>query len=237
MVIEYWADFVCPFCYIGRRNMEKALKYLDMEPSEVLRFHSCELDPKRAEINAPGDNRQFFMEKYDYSGAEVDMRLKLIERMARSADLRVDLKNSILTNTREAHRLTKLAQAKYDKKVQEKLISLLYGAVFQEGKAISSLETLTEISVRAGMEAGEAEKIFKSDAYEAVIQADEHAAGLEGVISLPYFKINEEVSIPGALPSVKMMHVIQGILEKEQREIAEQKAKEETQKRHGLKLG
>lgn len=237
MVIEYWADFVCPFSYIGRRNMEKALMYLDMEPTQVLRFHSFELDPNRAELDAPQDNRQFFMDKYEYSGMQADMRFRTIERMAFSADLKIDLKNSILTNTREAHRLTKYAQDKYSKTVQEKLISYLFGAVFQEGKAISSLDTLKEIGSRAGIKPEEIEALFKSDAYAQAIQADEHEAGIADVTSVPYFKINEEVSIPGALPAKKMAHVIQGILEKEQRKIEEQKAQEEKQKRRGLKLG
>ena len=103
--IEVWSDYVCPFCYIGKKNLDEALKQLGRKDDIEVIFKSFELDP-----NAPkqidGTINELIAKKYGMSiEAATENNNKIVES-ARQIGLELDFDNLKPTNTFDAHRLS-----------------------------------------------------------------------------------------------------------------------------------
>lgn len=113
MKIDVWSDIMCPFCYIGKRHYESALKQFDNADQIELVWHSFQLDPT---IPMQSDKQQ---NVYEYlaerKGISFNQSLKMHERvllMAKNAGLEFNLNNAVVANSFNAHRLIQLAKTK-----------------------------------------------------------------------------------------------------------------------------
>lgn len=212
MKIEVWSDYACPFCYIGKRRLEKALEQFPRRHVTVA-FKSYELDP-----GAPRDteksNHERLAEKYGMSvekakEMEENIRLQAAEE---GLDFRFD--TLIPTNTFDAHRLTHFAKTKgKDQALAEKLLH----AYFTASRHLGDHSVLADIAAASGLGREEALAVLNDEsAYAEEVRHDERTAQQMGVRGVPFFVINQKYGISGAQPTETFLNALHKVWEEEQ---------------------
>lgn len=195
MKIEIWSDFVCPFCYIGKRQLDAALLQFPHREGVTVEFKSYELRP-----NVPKDIGKSMAEMLaERAGVTVEAAK---ENLARTTErgaangLEFNFEQMIPTNTFAAHRLAKFAETQG--KAAE-FIEHVLDAYFRQSKHIGENEVLTALAVEVGLDKQEVidvladEKMFASD-----VLADQAKAKEIGVRGVPFFYINGKHTLAGS---------------------------------------
>lgn len=207
MKITYWADFACPFCYVGETNLHKALHELGLEDSVEMHAKAYELNPQAPE-HAVGTMLANFAHSHNMTEDEAAARIESISQMGRDAGLDFDFINSRVTNTLDAHRLFKFAQEKSDRETVNNLQKLLFDAFFAKGLELADHEVLMKLAIEAGLDREPVRAVLESDRYEEAVRHDEDEAAGLGITGVPYFIVGSE-SVPGSLTVDKMKQVIE----------------------------
>ena len=199
MKIVYWSDYACPFCYIGETILKQAFQNLNTDDTLELVMRSFELDPS-APRNVVSSTPSRFAAKYGMTLAQAEARIEAISEMGKSAGLDFRYSTTRYTSTLDAHRLTKLAQAKYSQDVAEKLSSNLYDAYFTRNLELADHDVLLQEALNAGLNESDVQAVLRSDEYEDDVRYDEQEAYSRGVHAVPFFVVKEGLYIPGAMP-------------------------------------
>jgi predicted DsbA family dithiol-disulfide isomerase len=205
MKVEIWSDIVCPFCYIGKRRFEAALKdFAHKEEVEVV-WRSFQLDPDLKPV-AGQSVHEYLARRKGISLQEATEMNAYMAGVAREVGLHYDFDNAIRTNTLNAHRLTHLA-AKHGR--QDAAEEKLFAAYYSEGKDIGNPETLVEIGESVGLNGDEIRKTLQSEAFKAEVLADQDEAQQLGVRGVPFFVFNQKYAVSGAQPSAVFLQTLE----------------------------
>ena len=207
MKIVYWSDYACPYCYIGETHLKTAIRELGLEQDTVVEMKAFELDPG-ASKSYVGPTVDRFAKKYGMSLQRAAERVDGISRLGHRAGLEFRYAETRYTNTFDAHRLTKLAQAK-DAALADRLSERLYHAYFAEGLELADHDVLTRIAVEEGLDEAEVKSLLSSDQYAVEVRLDEREAGNYGVTGVPFFVLAGRYAIPGAVPTEEMKKLLQ----------------------------
>ncbi|OOM74307.1 DSBA-like thioredoxin domain protein [Clostridium puniceum] len=216
MKIEIWSDFVCPFCYIGKRRLEIALNKFEYKDEVKLVFKSFELDPsskKKFDKNI----HEIIAKKYGISVEQAKASNNQIIEQAKAVDLNYDFDDLIPTNTFDAHRLSHYA--KTEGKMNE-LSERLLKAYFVDSLNISDYKVLANLAGEVGLNSDEALKILESGQYGAEVRKDEESASKLRINGVPYFVFNNKYSVSGAQPSELFLEMLEKIKKEELSEAA-----------------
>jgi len=194
MQVDIWSDIRCPFCYIGKRKFEMALKEFDQKNEVEVIWHSFELDPQ-AQTMPDGD-------MYDHlakvKGQTREWSVKMHEHvtnLAKEVGLAYDFDKAIIANSFNAHRLIQFAKTKnLGDQVKENLLK----AYFILGQNIDDKKTLIEIGIESGMNKNEVEEVIHSDAFSTQVREDEALAHQIGVTGVPFFVFDKKFAVSGA---------------------------------------
>lgn len=196
MKIEIWSDYVCPFCYIGKRNFETALNLTGLQDKVEVVYKAYELAP-----DSPATTDKLMKvdlaEKYKISEDEAQGMLDNISIQAKTVGLNYDFDKIRAANTFAAHRLAKFAE---QKNLGSKMTETLLHAYFIEAKQIGSEEVLLELAEEIGLDKEEVKHVLDSDLYIEDVKADITEAGQVGVKGVPFFVLNQKYAISGAQP-------------------------------------
>ncbi len=195
MNIEIWSDVACPFCYIGKRHLEQALKQLPGLDVNIT-WKSFELDPN-APLNSDLDIYDTLAKKYgrDRNWAK-QMNANMVS-MASKAGLNFDMDSLIPTNTFNAHQLIHLAK---EEGKQNEMKEALLSAYFSEGEHLGEPNTLVEIAKQIGIDEQKAKKVLENNSYSNKVVKDVEEAHSLGVQGVPFFYINKKYGLSGAQP-------------------------------------
>ncbi|WP_420768613.1 DsbA family oxidoreductase [Parageobacillus thermoglucosidasius] len=211
MKIEVWSDFVCPFCYIGKRRLEKALEQFPHKDQVEVVFRSFELDPD-AKKHYDMSIHEIIAKKYGISVEEAKRVNADIGRQAESVGLTFRFDTMKPTNTFDAHRLAKYAEERG--KLPE-VAERLFQAYFTDSQQISDHNVLIDLAGEAGLDREEARQVLESSRYGDEVRKDEaEAAGL-GVRGVPFFVLNRKYAISGAQPIEVFMQALEKVWEEE----------------------
>lgn len=211
MKIEVWSDFVCPFCYIGKRKMESALENFTHKNDVTIEYKSYELAPD-AEKNPGMKMHELLAEKYGMTVEKAKQMNEDIGQQAAEVGLTYNFDNMQHTNTFDAHRVAKFAEKQgKGKEMTERLLH----AYFIESKLISDYTTLIELAGEVGLDAGKTEDVLKSDEYAVHVRDDEEQARQIGVQGVPFFVFNEKYAVSGAQPTEAFSEVLEKVWEEE----------------------
>ena len=209
MKIEIWSDFACPYCYIGKRKIEEALKDFPMLKDVHIVFKSFELDPTAStEVTMSTKNR--LMNKYDMSELKAQQMMDSITEDAANAGLDIHYETASYTNTFDAHRLLKYAQSECKEK---EIVEKLFHAYFIDNKKLSDFNVLLNIASEIGLDKKEVERILNSNKFVENVRIDEKEAQRFGIRSVPFFVINQKYAISGAQPPEVFKKAIKKVLE------------------------
>jgi predicted DsbA family dithiol-disulfide isomerase len=194
MNIEIWSDIACPFCIIGKRQLEAALAQYPQRDNVHVTWHSFELDPN-AKLDFGMDIFDVLSHKYGMSREEAITNNDRLSMQAKSLGLDFNMNKLIPTNSFNAHRLTHLANTLG---LGNEVHELLFKAYFTEGKKISDISTLTAIGIQAGIAEEKVKSLFATDAFAYEVRQDEQEAQNIGVRGVPFFLIDRKYAISGA---------------------------------------
>ncbi|WP_077324299.1 DsbA family oxidoreductase [Virgibacillus siamensis] len=211
MKIEVWSDFVCPFCYIGKRRLEKALNEFAYKEDVTVEYKSYELDPN-AEIN-PGKNiHELLASKYGMTVEKAKNSNESLGKQAAELGLTYNFDSMQHTNTFDAHRLAKFAgENGKGKEMTERLLK----AYFTDSELISDHQTLVQLAGESGLDTAKVEEMLKLDDFALHVRADEEQARQIGVQGVPFFVFNEKYAVSGAQPPEVFSEVLEKVWQEE----------------------
>ena len=211
--IQYWSDFICPFCYIAEERMKNLMKELNIFDKFEFKLLSFELDP-----NAPKQRKlnivENFAKKYYISLDEAKNTVNHINELGKAEGIDFKYDTCLGGNTFKAHRLTKYVESKGNYENTEKIIHILYDAYFTKNLLISDDNVLIELGMKVGLTKEEIEKLLNSDDFSKEVREDEDNAYAEGVQGVPYFMVGNEV-INGAASKESMKNTLLKVLNNE----------------------
>jgi predicted DsbA family dithiol-disulfide isomerase len=211
MKVEIWSDVVCPFCYIGKRKFENALKnFSNKEDVEVV-WKSFQLDPT-TQSDPNKSVAQSLAEKKGWTLEQVKQVNAQVSQSAKEVGLEYHLDKAIVANTLDAHRLIHLAA---QHQLQDEAEERLFKAYFTEGKDIGKKDTLVTLGVEIGLIAEEVQKVLENNQYALEVQQDQYEAQQVGVRGVPFFVFNNKYAVSGAQPSEVFSEVLSKVWEEE----------------------
>lgn len=187
---------MCPFCYIGKRNFEKALtQFAEKEKIEIV-WKSFQLDASVPDI-ATESYEEYLVKRKGLSAEQVKGMLQNVTQMAREAGLDYHFDRSVIVNSLKAHRLIQFAKTR---NLGDEAEERLFHAFFTEGKSIADIDTLTQLGVEIGLDATELQVAFTDERYAYQVNQDIQEARQIGVNGVPFFVFNRKYAISGAQP-------------------------------------
>ncbi|RKS80557.1 putative DsbA family dithiol-disulfide isomerase [Motilibacter peucedani] len=199
MKIDVWSDVACPWCYIGKRRLEKAIAAFG-EPVEV-EFHAFVLDP-----TAPAEARPLNDHLADKFGGDVEAMQAHVTGLAAGEGLEFNMDKALAVNTRDAHRLLVLAR---ERGLQAEAKERLLRAYFTEGRNVGDLFTLAEIGVEAGLDGDEVRSWLASDSGAAEVDEELATARDIGITAVPTFVIDRRYAVQGAQEAPTLLRVLE----------------------------
>jgi predicted DsbA family dithiol-disulfide isomerase len=204
MKVEIWSDVVCPFCYVGKRKFENALKEFAHRDEVEVVWHSFELTPDFQPI--PGQNiHESLAAKKGISLTEAKSMSDYMANAAKEVGLAFNFDRTIPANTFKAHQLIHLAASKG---VQDQAKERLFYAYYTEGQNIGDLDTLVKLAAELGLDAEEAREALRTDAYGEAVRRDEYHAQQINVRGVPFFVFEDKYAVSGAQPSELFAEVL-----------------------------
>lgn len=215
MTLTIWSDFACPYCYIGETRLQKAIDELGMKDDVTIDFRAFELDPTASKEVVSGTPERFAM-KYRLSLDEAKQQIEQISQLGRELGIDFRYATTRYSNTRDAHRLMKLAEAKYDRSTVAKLNEALFAAYFTENLVLADHNVLLEKALSAGMKEEDVKDVLESDKYDDEVRFDEREAAMRGVRGVPYIVFDGDFAVPGAMSVDSFKSALQRALKRQE---------------------
>ena len=196
MQIEIWSDVVCPWCYIGKRRLEKALAgFAHADEVEVV-YRSFQLDPS-APVVPTETVAESLGRKYGGGPEAGRQMIDRVEAVAAEEGLLFRHHQALRVNTVDAHRLLHLALVEGK---QAELKEALLSAYFIETENVADHDTLTRIATGAGLGEARVRDVLESAEFADEVEADIRQAAAFGANGVPFFVVDRKYGISGAQP-------------------------------------
>ena len=198
--IDVVSDVVCPWCYIGKRRLEKALSQLPENYEVDLTFLPFELNPDTPKTGV--DHKQYLADKFG-STERYHQLTDHVTSVAASEGLKFNYeKQSVMPNTLDSHRLIQYAK-KFGKQAEIK--EALMKAYFIDGIDLSKTENLVAIAQKNGIDA---QSFLSSDEWTLEVKEMEQINHQRGISGVPFYIINNKYGVSGAQPSDTFLEII-----------------------------
>jgi predicted DsbA family dithiol-disulfide isomerase len=204
--LDIFSDPVCPWCYIGKANLDRALADFPGHPFAI-QWHPFQLNP---DMPPEGADKRAYLEAKFGGKARVDVATERLREVARAARLDMDPDAPTrMPNTLDAHRLIHWAGIEG---LQSEVMTRLMRAYWDEGRDIGNRETLADVAAEAGMDRAATLRLLLSDADAEDIAARDADARQKGVNAVPTFLIAQHYVVSGAQPPELWAKVITDLM-------------------------
>jgi predicted DsbA family dithiol-disulfide isomerase len=194
--VDVVSDVVCPWCYIGKRRLEKAMAQLADQYEFDVEYHPFELNPT---MPAEGANQKDYLTKKFGSAQRYEQITQHVTDVAATEGLRFDFsKQQVAPNTRAMHATIAFAKA-HGKQLEAKEAYLK--AYFTDGVDLSNLDNVLAIAESVGLKKDEVKAVVSNPkALEQIAAAESHMQKL-GISGVPFYIINNQHGLSGAQPA------------------------------------
>jgi predicted DsbA family dithiol-disulfide isomerase len=205
--LDIISDPICPWCYIGKTHLFKALAEVPDHPFTI-EWHPFQLNP---EMPATGmDRREYLETKFGGKDGAVRAYAPVVEA-AEKAGLAIHFEGITRTpNTLDAHRVIHWAGIEGK---QTAMVHALFKAYFEDGRDIADPETLADIADSVEMDAALVRKLLITDEDAKEIRDRDSHSRKMGVHSVPTFVVANQHAVPGAQAPDLWLQVINDIKE------------------------
>jgi predicted DsbA family dithiol-disulfide isomerase len=204
--VDIVSDVVCPWCYIGKRRIERAMQTLADEFEFDITYLPFELNP-----NAPkeGFNQKEYLTNKFGSEEKYKQITEHVSRIAAEEGLHFDfIKQQKSPNTKDAHRLLWYAR-KEGKQIQLK--ELLMQAYFEKGIDLTKNENLISIAVEAGLNGNKISTFLSSQEGIEEVENSVQLNYQRGISGVPFYIINNTYGVSGAQSSEVFIQALRQI--------------------------
>lgn len=207
MQIEIWSDIMCPWCYIGKRRFEQALRQFEHREKVKVTWKSFQLNP--AMKTEPGKSiNQYLAETKGWTPDYAKSMNDHVTQLAGEVGLTYDFDKAVVANSFDAHRLIQLAKTNNLGDVAEER---LFRAYFSEGKNIADHEILKTLAADIGLDQEEVSKMLQTDSFSENVRQDIYEAQTMGIRGVPFFVIENKYGISGAQPAEVFLETLQNV--------------------------
>jgi predicted DsbA family dithiol-disulfide isomerase len=193
MRIDIYSDIVCPWCFVGKRRLERALTSVGGDI--CVAWRPFQLNPT---MPLDGMDRTIYL-KAKFGSLEAFGRMEE-QLLAAGKDEQIPFafeKVKRTPNTFAAHRLVWYAEQQGR---QDATVESLFRGYFTEGVDIGSMPVLTQLAGRAGLDVAVVEAFLRSEEGTTEVKAEEAVGRRLGISGVPYFVLNGKIAISGAQP-------------------------------------
>jgi len=209
LTIDVISDVVCPWCFVGKRQLEQALDrfkqaYPD-QPAPTVRWHPFQLNP---DLPVEGiDRDQYLQKKFGTPDGGA-----IYDRVRKAAgDVGLDLKMDDIQrqpNTVRAHAVISLSH----EESQDAVVEALFEAYFQQGRDLTDDATLIEVAREGGIPEPAIEAAISDESVHETIRRADGSARELGVQGVPFFIFNQKLAVSGAAGSETLMQAAEKVL-------------------------
>lgn len=194
MIIDVWSDVVCPWCFIGRRRLQKALAGFTHAEDVVVRHRAFQLQP---EISSAIPTSQYLTSKYRLDPTALKQMQSNVCAIAEGEGLSYELDKTLSGNTLDAHRLLLWSDG-FGK--QDELLEAMYSGYFEKGLPLFTHLDLLAITDQVGIGRVAASEVLASDQFRTEVARDGQLARELGATGVPLFVFDMKYAISGAQP-------------------------------------
>lgn len=194
MIIDVWSDVVCPWCFIGRRRLQKAIAKHGADREITIRHRAFQLQPDIAGVTP---TTEYLASKYRIDASKVAEMQANVCSIADGEGLCYNLTDTLSGNTLDAHRLI-LWAASIGR--DDDLLEALYSAYFEKSKPIFSHKDLLAVASQVGIDESAARELLESDDYSDQVREDQALANKLGANGVPFYVVDMSFGISGAQP-------------------------------------
>jgi len=191
--IETWSDVVCPWCYIGKRRLERALGEFEHVGEVEIEWRSFQLNPDAPHRAVP--TQEYLARRF---GPQSQAMIARVAELAQAEGLDLNYDTALTVNTLDAHRVLHLAA---DHGVAGAAKERLLHAHFTEGADLSDPDTLAGLLGEVGLNPDRVRATLNGTQYAEAVRAEAEEAYALGANGVPFFVIDRRYGIPGAQPA------------------------------------
>ena len=200
MRIDVWADLVCPWCFIGKRRLQRALEQYDDDVTIVHR--AFQLDPSASTHSE--STVDHLAAKYGVTREQAMAMMADVTLVAAGEGLDYHLESTMTGNTRDVHRFVLWVQDTAPATTQV-LLADLYSAYFERGERIFTVDDLVPFATRHDVDAEAMREVLAGRDYVESVAGDQALARELGANGVPFFVLDDRVGLSGAQP-VEVFH-------------------------------
>jgi len=210
--LDIVSDAICPWCWVGKRNMEAAMDILRREDGERFEVHwrPFQLNPDMPKAGV--ERAAYRAAKF---GSEERGRQLDAQVAAAGAEAGLEFRHDRMLrtpNTVDAHRLIQLAAEEGGPALQDRVVEALFQAYFHDGRDIGSAAVLAEVAAEAGMDATAVANHLAGDAGQAQVVGEDAGFRNLGLSGVPTFALQGHVLFSGAMPPETMADALRRAL-------------------------
>ena len=207
MQIDFISDTICPWCFIGKRRLGRAM-LLRPNISFDVRYRPYRLDPSVPKGGV--DRAQYMAARFGVDG-KLEEAHAVIAAEGLKEDITFDWAAIRRTpNTVDSHRLIRWAEAAG---VQDDVVERLFIAYFENGEDIGDIRVLADIADICGMDAMEVAQMLEDDDDLALVQREDLIAHEMGVTGVPAMIFGNKLAVSGAREAEVLVSVIDRVTE------------------------
>ncbi len=197
MRIDIFSDTICPWCYIGKRRLERALAERPQQ-GLAIRWRAFQLNP---DMPAQGMDRQLYLQVKFGSASSAERIYREIRAAGEAERIPFAFETIERTpNTVQSHRLVRFA-GRHGR--QDALVEALFQAYFLRGEDVGKPEVLLAAADEAGLESEDVRAYLESDQDDQAVRSEDLQARRAGLQGVPTFIVNGKYSLSGAhMPEV-----------------------------------
>ncbi|MEX0814728.1 MAG: DsbA family oxidoreductase [Dongiaceae bacterium] len=192
MRLDIFSDTICPWCFIGKRRLERALATRP-QPDLAIRWRAFQLNP---DMPPDGMDRHAYLEAKFGGAARTARVYDAVTAAGAGEGIDFDFGRIGRTpNTLESHRLLRFA---FDQGRQDALVETLFRTYFIDGADIGDRAVLAAAAAEAGLDADAARRFLEGDAEADSVRDEDVLARRQGINGVPCFVFNGRFGLSGA---------------------------------------
>jgi predicted DsbA family dithiol-disulfide isomerase len=190
LAVEVWTDLTCPWCYLGKRRLERAVHAFEHPQAVQVRYRSFERDA--AAIVGEGAVAE-----------AVEARVA-----AAQEGLDLPVEHAVPASTFDAHRLMHLGEAEGGLALQAAVAERMFAAHFCEGKALDDRRVLQRVGPEAGLDEHRVSAVLSGDEYASAVREDEREAARLQLASVPFVLADRRIAMAGPQPVQALLDLL-----------------------------
>jgi predicted DsbA family dithiol-disulfide isomerase len=193
LAVDVISDVICPWCYIGKRRLEKAI--VESQQEVRVRWLPFQLNPTMP--NEGISRKEYRSRKFGRWEQSLELDTKMIAVGETEGIHFAFDRIEWMPNTMDAHRFVWLAD---QQDCQDAVVESLFRAYFTEGRDIADRQTLIDVVTEAGLDRQRAKAMLNSEQGMDAIKEAEELSRRHRVSGVPFFVIDNEITLSGAQP-------------------------------------